>query len=50
MAGIRISILKLTPCCFAFAKQNGGGQFENVKIKVQNAKLRNPDGVGMVVL
>ncbi len=26
------------------------GQFENVKIKVQNAKLWNPDGVGMAVL
>ena len=25
------------------------GQFENARIKVQNAKLRNPDGVGMVV-
>jgi len=26
------------------------GQFENVKIKVQNAKLWNPDRVGMAVL
>jgi len=25
-------------------------QFENAKVKVQNAKLRNPDNVGMVVL
>jgi hypothetical protein len=31
--------LKLTDC-----------QFENAKIKVQNAKLRNPDVVGMDVL
>jgi len=25
------------------------GQFENAKIKVKNAKLRNPDFVGMAI-
>ncbi len=25
------------------------GQFENAKIKVKNAKLRNPDSVGMAI-
>jgi len=32
------NILKLTNC-----------QFENAKIKVKNAKLRNPDFVGMAI-